>query len=382
MMSTPTVSLESSLIKNVELTRAGDEHAFARLIDSTSATVTSIALAIVRDIDNAQDVAQQVYIKVWEQIKTLNNAASFLPWLRQTTRNTAFNFLRDNKVSRTVSGEAAEQRLNEYCDLGQNQDEILQRSQQGEIISCFVDALPTEDREVILLFYREGESSKRVAELLNLSEASVRKKLSRTRAKLKSSMLSKCGDLLLATAPAVGFGSIVISSITASSPVAAMTLTSASTSPAASLLGKLWLLLGGAMLGALGAIGGIFLGSKLQLRNIDDPSVKRRLISFRNKYIIFVLVFGVAFALSYELTSGWLAPVLCYSIFALSLIYFAISNNKLLIDYHDNVAKNKEQKDSYKKRSTLFGTIGLIIGLGVGYAGLIFGLINSGRLIF
>ena len=136
------------------------------------------------------------------------------------------------------------------------------------------------------------------------------------------------------------------------------------------------------MLGALGAIGGIFLGSKLQLRNIDDPSVKRRLISFRNKYIIFVLVFGVAFALSYELTSGWLAPVLCYSIFALSLIYFAISNNKLLIDYHDNVAKNKEQKDSYKKRSTLFGTIGLIIGLGVGYAGLIFGLINSGRLIF
>lgn len=382
MANTSTVGIELSLIENVELTRSGDEHAFARLIDSTSATVTSIALAIVKDIDNAQDVAQQVYIKVWEQIKTLKNTASFLPWLRQTTRNTAFNFLRDNKVSRTISGEAAEQLLNEYSDLSQDQDELLQRSQQGEIISCFVDALPSEDREVILLYYREGESSKRVAELLNLSEANVRKKLSRTRAKLRSSMLSKCGDLLLATAPAVGFGSIVISSIGASSPVAAMTMTSASSSHTASLFGKLWLLLGGAMLGALGAIAGILLGSKLQLRTIEDASVRRKLISFRNKFIIFTLVFGVTFALSYEFTDGWLAPVLCYSVFALSLIYFVISNNKWLIDYHSNDSKTKEEKGGYKRRSVLIGTIGLIGGLSTGYAGLIFGLLNSGRLAF
>jgi RNA polymerase sigma factor (sigma-70 family) len=382
MVGTVKVSLELSLIENVELTRSGDECAFARLIDSTSATVTSIALAIVRDIDNAQDVAQQVYIKVWEQINTLKNTASFLPWLRQTTRNTAFNFLRDNKVSRTISGEAAEQLLNEYSDLSQDQDELLQRSQQGEIISCFVDALPSEDREVILLYYREGESSKRVAELLSLSESNVRKKLSRTRARLKSSMLSRCGDLLLSTAPAVGFGSIVISSITASSPVAAVTLTSASTSQAVSLLAKVWLLLGGAMLGALGAIGGILLGSKLQLRTIDDPIFKLRLISRRNKFIIFTVLFGIAFAISYEFTRGWIAPVFCYSVFAISLIYFIISNNKMVISYHHSTLENTKEKRVYRRRTSIFGIVGLIGGLSMGYTGLIWGLLDSGRLAF
>lgn len=381
MTSKPAVGIELSLLNDIELVRTGDLEAFARLIDRTSTTVTSIALAIVRDIDNAEDVAQQVYIKVWQKIRTLKKTTSFLPWLRQTTRNTAFNFLRDNKKCRTISGEPAERLLNEFSDPNQNQEDLLLRTQQSAILTSFVDALPNEDREVILLYYREGESTKQVAELLNISEANVRKKLSRTRASLKTKMLAKCGDLLIATAPAIGFGNVLVSSITASSPVAAVTIASTSTSKVLPWGSKMLLLLGsGAMLSAVGAIGAIFLGSKFQLRNIGDPDVRQKLIRRRNGYFVFLLVFGIAFAMSYEFTKGWLAPFVCYSIFALSLINFVIVSNKVVIDYHGNAISNNK-KNAYKRWQTFFGSIGLIGGLGVGFAGLILGLINSGRLI-
>lgn len=379
-MNATAQNIELTLLDDVESVRAGDTQALARLIDRTSSTVTSIALAIVKDIDSAEDVAQQVYIKVWQQIETLKNAMSFLPWLRQTTRNTAFNFLRDNKVSRTVSGQTAEELLSEYSDADQNQDDILLRSQQGQIISRFVDELPSEDREVILLFYREGESTRRVSQLLEVSEANVRKKLSRTRAKLKEQMLARCGDLLLSTAPAIGFGSILVSSMTASSPAAAATIAASSSSTSTPWLSKLAMMLSGAMIGAFGAIAGILLGSKMQLRKVDDDAVKRRLVSSRNRYIAFVLAFGVCFGLSYELTQGWLAPVICYSVFALSLIYFTLTSNNIVIEHQASLEPSEAKQRAMQRRQTIYSAIGLSVGLVVGFAAMIVGLINSGRL--
>jgi len=381
MIKSPAVGSEFSIIDHVEQVRSGNMNALPLLIDCTSATVTSIALAIVRDIDIAEDVAQQVYIKVWQQIKTLKNSKSFMPWLRQVTRNTAFNFLRDNKVARFVSKEDAERLLSEYSDLNQDQDELLLRRQQGTIISGFIDALPDEDREVILLYYREGESSKRVAKLLDLSEANVRKKLSRTRANLKVKILAKCGNLLTATAPVVGFGSILIPSITASSPVAAMTITTMPAGHTFPLFSKVLLVLGGAVIGALSAAAGILLGSFFQLKNISDPTIRHKLISIRNKYIVFLMAFGIGFAMSYEFTSGWWAPTVCYSIFAASLVYFTITSNKIVSNYHASSLIDSDKQSNHRRKQILYSTIGLIVGLTAGYFGLIIGFLNSGRLV-
>ena len=67
----------------------GDVDAFARLVSATSSLVSSIALAIVRDLDVSQDVAQDVFLVAWRDLRRLRNPASFLPWLRQMTRHRA-----------------------------------------------------------------------------------------------------------------------------------------------------------------------------------------------------------------------------------------------------------------------------------------------------
>jgi RNA polymerase sigma factor (sigma-70 family) len=74
--------------------RRGNRKAFAALVAATQNTVTSVALAVVRDVQHSEDIAQEAYLAVWKRLKTLRNPDSFLPWLRQITRNLARDHLR------------------------------------------------------------------------------------------------------------------------------------------------------------------------------------------------------------------------------------------------------------------------------------------------
>jgi RNA polymerase sigma factor (sigma-70 family) len=79
---------------------SGDLHAFGHLVGATSGLVTSIALAIVRDVEQSQDIAQEVYLAAFRNLGELRNPASFIPWLRQITRNQAHSALRTRSRAR------------------------------------------------------------------------------------------------------------------------------------------------------------------------------------------------------------------------------------------------------------------------------------------
>src|SRR6478735_3689408 len=72
----------------------GDQEAFSRLVTATSGVVSSISLAILRDFELSRDVSQDVFLTAWRDLRKLRNPASFLPWLRQLTRNRAHHVLR------------------------------------------------------------------------------------------------------------------------------------------------------------------------------------------------------------------------------------------------------------------------------------------------
>ena len=101
--------------QDVLLAMKGDNNAFTRLIQASRHTISSIALAIVKDLDASEEVAQQVYIQCWQKLNTLKSPSSFLPWLRQSTRYAAFNYLRDNRVTDRVGGDEADLLFSQFC---------------------------------------------------------------------------------------------------------------------------------------------------------------------------------------------------------------------------------------------------------------------------
>ena len=373
--------IEQQLAPDVIKACTGDLASFERLIQRCRQTVTGIALAIVKDLDASEEVAQQVFIHVWQQLGTLREPTSFLPWVRQITRYRAYNYLRDNKVKQQVVGEEAELLLAQFADPTAEVAENLQRDQQNLLIQGLIDDLPEDSREIVLLYYREEQSSQQVAELLGLSDANVRKKLSRVRELLKDQLLSRYGHLILSTAPGFGFSAMVAAMLVSlSPPAAAAGIAAASASSGSGLLAKLPLLLGGAAIGAAAAAVGIILAMQPALKQARNPQERQDLLKLRMQSTGWVFVAVLLFLLSYELTEHPAGPILSYVIFMLGLAYH---NRRLWQLMAPRLADEKrtDPTAATRHRRQLIGcAIGSILGYGGGLAGLLVGLLNSGRL--
>ncbi|AKU49220.1 sigma-70 family RNA polymerase sigma factor [Xanthomonas arboricola] len=212
-----TDTLDLMLQRELPVAAAGCQQAYGRIVRACQNTVTAIALAITRDIAASEDIAQEAFLRAWQRLAQLHQPASFLPWLRQITRNLARDWLRANR-HRALSGEAADLAIAMAADPAPSPaDQLLQVEEE---IAAFdiISALPEESRETLLLFYREGQSSRQVASLLGLSDAAVRKRLSRARASVRGELLRRFGEFARGSAPSVAFATAVTSATLLTAP--------------------------------------------------------------------------------------------------------------------------------------------------------------------
>ena len=373
------ITIKENVLNDIASAKQGDINAFTRIVSHTRNTVTSIALAIVKDIDSSEDVAQQVFIAIWKDLNTLKNNASFYPWLRQMTRYKAYNLLRDNKMNQKISGEQAEYLLAQFCDPKADQLECMEKWQQSQILDNFISNLPSESREIVLLYYREEESTTQVARLLDLSEVNVRKKLSRIRKLLKRQLLEKYGKLILATAPTIGLSSLVIGSLTASSPVAAATIASTITSSKSGIFSKIILLFSGALIGLAGGVMGVIWGARKPIQRISNSHAKSTMLKYRNQTVAWVIVTGILVALSFELTNGWLLPVASYALLSIGLVVAITKMGHFAIEHIYSKELNSTDRN-HRRTERVWQLLGLWGGIIAGWGGLIIGMISEGRI--
>jgi RNA polymerase sigma factor, sigma-70 family len=102
-----------------------------------------------------------VFLKAWQQLHRLNNHASFLPWLRQITRNLARDWLRANR-RRPLTGEAAEIAIGMAADPSPSPAQRLLRLEEECVAEDIISALPEDSRETLLLYYREARARSRL----------------------------------------------------------------------------------------------------------------------------------------------------------------------------------------------------------------------------
>ncbi|MEJ1096569.1 MULTISPECIES: sigma-70 family RNA polymerase sigma factor [unclassified Pseudoxanthomonas] len=248
-------TLELMLEQELPAAARGNQAAYGRIVRACQNTVTAIALAITRDVQASEDIAQEAFIKAWQQLDKLKNSTSFLPWLRQITRNLARDHLRANS-HRPLTGEGAEIAIGMAADPSPTPSEQLLLTEQEIVAADIISALPEESRETLLLYYREGQRSQQVADLLGLSDAAVRKRLSRARGCVREEMLKRFGEFARASAPSAVFATTVCTALMVTAPAAsAAALISAGT--IGSGAGKL----GAGGLGASAFNGGIALGA-------------------------------------------------------------------------------------------------------------------------
>jgi len=273
----------------------GDRDAYGRIIQASQNAVTAVALAITRDVPASEDIAQEAFLSAWQHLRRLQNPASFLPWLRQITRNLAHDHLRARR-QRPLDGEAAELVIARAADPSTPMQRLID-DERETVAADLISDLPEESREVLLLFYREGRSSRQVAALLGLSDAAVRKRLSRARQSVREDLLRRFADFARETAPGATFALAVTTAIGGfSKPAAAAGAMTAGSSLVAGIAAK-------SALGSMAAAGGgLFVGvlvawlcRGLLARYADDEVERRAILRTYNGSILtsVLIVIGV-----------------------------------------------------------------------------------------
>jgi RNA polymerase sigma factor (sigma-70 family) len=364
----------------------GDRDAYGRIVAACQNTVTAVALAITRDVPASEDIAQDAFLAAWQNLRRLQNPTSFLPWLRQITRNLARDHLRANR-HRPLDGEGAEIAIALAADPAPTPVQQLVEDEREHAAAELIAALPEDSREVLLLFYREGQSSQQVASLLGLSDAAVRKRLSRARQGLREDLLRRFGEFARSSAPTAAFTTIISTAlVTASPPAAAKGILAVAAAGGAKTVGKL-------LLGAAGSIGiaivaafaGIWLGLRSQLKDSIDDEERQALTrsavvsALASIGFVALLVPLVHFVHGPWFTAGSIVLTLCF----MALIFYQglvvqpriLRRRHILEAQRDPVGAAKR-----RRRERILCWISSIVGAVCGFGGLIGGLIASGNL--
>lgn len=351
----------------------GDADAFARVIGATGGLVTSIALAIVRDVDMSQDIAQDVFLSAWRDLRKLRNPASFLPWLRQMTRNRAHHVLRGRvRARRWMVQPPDDRQIEAIVDGRAGVAERLVANEDREIL-----------REVLTLYYREGQSVAQVAALLDLSEDAVKQRLSRARETLRGTLLQRLGDTLGATAPGGAFAAAVMAALPLAAPVTASALT-VSASKAAGAGGAasasvwasiVWLFAAAAAVFATAFAGvlGVVFGSRALVREAQDDQERRDLRRFTYAGIAIVIVTAIGFELRSRITTSDWPDLLIFAGFtlALAVLHFVWLPQILRRRFEAEMRADPRRALARRRLERRCTTIGWTLGLGGAWVGLI-----------
>jgi RNA polymerase sigma factor (sigma-70 family) len=349
----------------------GDAEAYGELVSRTSGLVTSVTLAIVRDIDLSRDVAQEVFLALWRDLKNLRNPASFLPWLRQTARNRAHAAVRSRIRARRLGETGAfDAVLTGAADPQPNAAEQLARDEEARALQEALDALPDETREIVILYYREGESVARVAALCELSETVVKKRLSRARERLRSEVRERLGETVRRSAPDERFTAMVIAALPAMSvPTAAGGALGAMKAFGA---GVLKLILLPSLASGLGGTLGVTASVWPLLRSAFDEQERLELLRYRRVAIGLVLAWALAVWPVVKFSNANLAAILTWfaGFFATLAILQHGWLSRILRRRHDAERRaNPEAAARAQRKGFWIAVVGLAVGVALGLGG-------------
>lgn len=214
------LSVDALILQELPAARDGDHAAYGRIVAACQNTVTAVALAVTRDVCTSEDIAQEAFLNAWQHLERLQSPESFLPWLRQIARNLARDHLRKYR-NRPLDGANAELALAMAADPGPQPMQQLLEDEHEATAAELIAALPEDSRETLLLFYREGQSSQQVAALLGITDAAVRKRLSRARQLVRDDLIKRFGEFARDSSPSAAFTAAVVTGLGAATKPAA-----------------------------------------------------------------------------------------------------------------------------------------------------------------
>ncbi len=169
----------------------GDLDAFERLIAMHRGAVVAHAYALVGDYHVAEDIAQEVFVKVYESLGDIKDPAKFKGWLSVIVRHTCADWARSRKKKDASLEAMKEAGLDVGEPSGGEVSAAIEWREEDRRILAALSELREDYREIIVMKYMGGMSYKEIAERLDMTVSAVGEKLSRVRGILRAKLEKK-----------------------------------------------------------------------------------------------------------------------------------------------------------------------------------------------
>lgn len=218
--------MAAELRNEIDLLKAsvrGDAAAFEAIVKEYQSFICAITFSATGDVEKSEELAQETFVSAWKDLGQLRDLSRFRSWVTAIARNAVKNSLRS--VQRDIISKAV--RLDKIEDTAAGDSEPFETAAGKEeqvFVRRALQRIPEIYREPLVLFYRQEQSVKEVARQLELSEDTVKQRLSRGRNLLRGEVAGMIAATIRRTGPGRAFTVMVMASVTA---LAAKTATAA-----------------------------------------------------------------------------------------------------------------------------------------------------------
>jgi RNA polymerase sigma-70 factor (ECF subfamily) len=168
----------------INLVLNGNANAFATLVDRYKDMVYTLALKILNNKEEAEEIAQDTFIKIYNALHKFKGESKFSTWVYKVTYNTCLDALKKKKKQNNVT----------YIeDFSEHQTKTLEgildsidETERNQAIQNCLEELQNDEAFLLTLYYFDGQSVDEIAKAINISTDNVKVKLFRTRKKLAS----------------------------------------------------------------------------------------------------------------------------------------------------------------------------------------------------
>ena len=177
--------------------KCGDEKAFEKIVERHQSRIVGTIAKMLGGVTDAEDIAQQVFMRVWQSAPRYTPSAKFTTWLLTITRNLVFNEMRRRQRARLVSMDAedADRPPTAYADTSARSatEEILEAELQNAI-SAAIASLPETQRLAVILRRFENMPYEEIASVLGTTIPAVKSLLFRARNDLREKLKLHLGE--------------------------------------------------------------------------------------------------------------------------------------------------------------------------------------------